>query len=185
MAGIVFEVESDMATLPIEIRKLGKKTLKNLAPELRLGHAAFLRENLDRPVKFTENSLFAVNSNSATPEILVGIKDTQAAYLEYAYEGGHREKAFVPTASAPTDGHGNVPLGYSKAITAADGFWLTTRSGLRGLFAPDQNGGLDAKAFYMPADYEKLIDFDDEMVGLVEELLPEAAAKAFEKVFKE
>ncbi|MCZ7885387.1 hypothetical protein [Agrobacterium salinitolerans] len=61
--------------------------MRELSDDLRFGHRDYLRQNLDDPTPFTENSLYVVGTPSATPEILVGVKDAQAAYLRYDRHG--------------------------------------------------------------------------------------------------
>lgn len=179
MAGITVETKTDLGTLDADLRRAGRLALRILSDDLRQGHREYLRDNLDQPTPFTENSLYIVGTPSAVPEILVGIKDAQAEYLQYAYRGGHREDALTPTLDAPLDMRGNLPLGTTQAVVASGGFWLTTKRGIRGLFGEDGK----AVALILDTDYEKRLDFQTEVEDFVAEALPDAAAKAFGQVF--
>ncbi len=179
MAGLSIDVTSDLGTLDGDLRRAGRLALRNLSADLRDGHRTYLRDNLDQPTTYTENSLYVVGTTSATPEVLVGVKDSQAAYLKYAYRGGHREDALTPTLDADLDGRGNIPLGYTQAVVAAGGFWLTTRRGIRGLFDTDGR----AVALMLDTDYDKRLDFESEITDIVAEAFPDAATKAFAQVF--
>lgn len=184
MSGITVQPDTlDLGTLEADIRRAATLTLRGMSDGLRDGHRQYLRDNLDSPTAYTENSLYVIGTTAATPEIIVGVKDQQAGYLQYAYGGGHRDRAVVPTLDAPLDTHGNLPRGYTRAVAAADGFWLTTPKGIRGLFTNNGNGGLRALALVLDTDYEQRLDFRDEIEDLVEDLLPDAAEKAFSLVF--
>jgi hypothetical protein len=111
MAGITIDIDTDLGTLDADLRRAGKMALRGLSDGLREGHSQYLRDNLDSPTPFSENSLFVVSTPSATPELLVGIKDRQAQFLQYAYLGGQRDNAVTPTLDANLDSHGNLPRG--------------------------------------------------------------------------
>ena len=183
MAGIAITIETDLGTLEPDIRRAGKLALRGLSDSLREGHRDYLRGNLDDPTPYTEDSLYVVGTPSATPELLVGVKDRQAEYLQYAYRGGHPDRAVTPTLDASLDGHGNLPRGYTRAVAAAGGFWLTTAKGIRGLFSDNGQGGLRAVALMLDSDYDKRLGFETEVENIVADALPEAAAKAFAQVF--
>lgn len=113
MAGIAIDIDTDLGTLDADLRRAGRMALRELSDGLREGHRLYLRDNLDNPTPFSENSLYVVGTPSATPELLVGIKDRQADYLQYAYLGGGRDDALTPTLDAALDSHGNIPRGYT------------------------------------------------------------------------
>lgn len=183
MAGISISLDTDLGTLDGDLRRAGKIALRELSGGLRTGHRDYLRQHLDDPTPFTENSLYVVGTPSATPEILVGVKDAQAAYLQYAYLGGHRDNALTPTLDADLNIHGNLDRGYTRAVAAAGGFWMTTARGIRGLFTDNGSGGLRAVALMLDTDYEQRLDFEEEIEGIVTDALPDAVAKAFNQVF--
>lgn len=115
MAGITVQPDTlDLGTLEGDIRCAAVLILRGMSDGLRDGHRQYLRDNLDSPTTYTENFLYVVGTTVATPEIVGGIKDQQASYLQYAYEGGHRDRAVVPTLDAPLDTHGNLPRGYMR-----------------------------------------------------------------------
>ncbi|MQV12217.1 hypothetical protein GHL01_00460 [Sinorhizobium meliloti] len=183
MAAITIDIDTDLGTLDADLRRAGKMALRGLSDGLRDGHRQYLRDNLDNPMPFSENSLYVIGTPSATPELLVGIKDQQAEYLQYAYLGGQRDNALTPTLDANLDSHGNMPCGYTRAVAAADGFWMTTAKGIRGLFADNGAGGLRAVALMLDTEYDQRLDFEDEIEGIVSEALPAATKKAFGQVF--
>jgi hypothetical protein len=69
-------------------------------------------------------------------------------------------------------------------IEAQGGVWLTSKSGVRGLFVDDGHGGIEAVAFRVERpEYKPLMDLEGETLELVTEILPEEAEKAIKKAF--
>lgn len=188
MAKVSIEVDAkhfagEVAALGGNVKSVGKAIMRALTPALYQSHKRFLQDNLDKPTPYTLNSLYVVSSTSSDPELTVGIKDTQAGYLSYAYGGGHRDAVVTPVGDAKLNQYGNMPRGWTRSVAANGGWWMTGSSGVRGLFVSDGRGSIEAVAVVMDHDYAQIIDFEEEVAGIVDELLPDVYAKAFERVF--
>jgi hypothetical protein len=94
-------------------------------------------------------------------------------------EGGGRSDVIMRSKDAPFDRHGNLPRGNLRAVEASGGFWMVSESGVPTLFADDGMGGIEAVAYRVArTEYQKQMDFEQEVALLVDDLLPEATARA-------
>ncbi|OCP07972.1 MULTISPECIES: hypothetical protein [unclassified Ensifer] len=159
--------------LPAAIRAGMRSAANRITHQLGL----MLADKLDDPVPFTQRGFYAeVSTAAAEPEMEIGVRPMQAAYLQYVFDGGVDSNALVPTADTDLDRYGNIPRGYLAAEQAQGAVWMTARSGVRTLFE-DGKGRLKAVAMIVDeVSYDKLVDFETEVSIAVSDLLPDAVA---------
>ena len=168
-----------------DLPKAGRAALDGIRGPLVSGLRSYLAETLDDPTSFTLNGFSSFLGRTQTPQLTVQVKDRQASYLRWEFEGGTEYDEVVPSKDAPLDSHGNLPRGYLHAVEAGGGFWMTARSGVDTLFVDDAKG-MHAVAFRVEkAEYDKELDLEAEVGLLVGNLLPDATAKAFAQVFSQ
>lgn len=158
--------------LPAAIRAGMRSAANRITHQLGL----MLVDKLDEPVPFTQHGFYVEVNNAAEPEMEIGVRPMQAAYLQYVFDGGVDTNTLVPTADTDLDRYGNIPRGYLAAEQAQGAFWMTARSGVRTLFEND-NSRLKALAMILDeVQFDKRVDFADEVAVAVSDLLPDAVA---------
>lgn len=194
MLGITIEIdnqafEEDVRKLAAEFPKAAARAVNATADKVLEGLVEVIDRTVDNPTAFTLDAFAATSASrsSKQPSATVYVKDEQAEYLRYLFEGGTLTKpggVLVPGRGAQLDRHGNFPDGYLEMVETTGGWWMTTRAGLKGLFVRNAHGEIEAIAIETrKLRYEKKADFHDEVAAVVKKELPRQLADAFKATF--
>ncbi|MHA6685348.1 hypothetical protein [Mesorhizobium sp. A556] len=163
--------------------KAQQEAVNSTGTRVLAGLRTRMEELLDRPTRFTLNAFGMWRARGRHTDAAILIKPIQEEYLRYVFEGGRRKDDVIPSKSAKLNKFGNMTRNYTRGIVARKGFWKTAKSGVRTLFIRKAGGGIEAVAFRVDDAFQARMDPVFESRVPVGAILPEEAAKAFEKVF--
>ncbi|HIJ48235.1 MAG TPA: hypothetical protein HPP72_09520 [Gammaproteobacteria bacterium] len=150
------------------------KALTLTAKDVQKAETVQLVKKLDRPTKFTQNSIAITPAKKSTLEARVFIRDIQAQYLKYQVKGGTRAgvggKIGVPTRNKKLNKFGNI-AGRRKGLVKGKKQFIATINGISGVWL--RTGGKRNKgvklmvAFESSVNYEKRFPFYKIAQGVV------------------
>lgn len=97
------------------------KALTDTVRLVQFGLPAETERTLDRPTDFTKRGFYIQAARKDNLQASVGVKDKQAAYLQYQVEGGKRAPRKVALrlpSVVQLNAHGNVPAGLVRTLIA-------------------------------------------------------------------
>ena len=123
---------------------------------------AEMDRQIDRPTKFTRDSVRIIPAKKTRLVAGVAIKDIQARYLHWIYRGGTRKpkrRAIVVPVKASRNKHGNLTRRYMQKQLAKPNTFSGRVGKVAGLWQRMRNGRLKLLVAYeAKATYEKSFD---------------------------
>lgn len=119
LQGNLPEVIRDAGQLAGQYRFAAAKALTTTLGLVKSAMPGELDSALDRPTPFTKGGFFLVPARKDKLEATVGVKDQQAAYMEWQVEGGERAPRNVALrlpSVVQLDSAGNIPAGTIKRL---------------------------------------------------------------------
>lgn len=164
--------------------------INDVLKDIKAHSEGLLRRELDRPTPFTLKAFGIRYANRRTLTGMVFAKDAQAAYLQWAEDGGTRKpagKAVLMPVGQRLNKYGNLPRG-SVGRTAAKANTFSGapngKPGARGIYQRIGKGGSKLKlliSYAEKAAYKPRLGFKIGAMRTAESRLPEALYRALQK----